>query len=137
MRPGRAANDLQVSLCSGEAGPCPGPRPHLPPPPRPHRLHLCHTLDGGLGLAAIVAGGADRAAGAGRAWCHPHAQPFQVPEAVGEGLRLVLQLLPVPCRACGARQWLVPERLGDRNASLSWEVLPEVQPETSVGTILR
>lgn len=79
----------------------------LPTPQRP----LCCTLDGGLGLAAEVARGAERASRAGRARRHPHAQPLQVAEAVRVRLGLVLQLLPVPCRAWGARQQLVPKSL--------------------------
>lgn len=101
----RAVNGLRTGFWPGAPGPRPGPGP--PPPSR------ARTLDGGLGLAVEVACGAERAAGAGHARCHPHAHPFQVGEAVGERLGLVLQLLPVPCRARGARQQLVPESLGE------------------------
>lgn len=92
--------------------------PHLGPgsPPLEHDLPLCHTLDGGLGLAAEVTCGADGAAGAGRAGCHPHAQPFQVPKAVGECLGLVLQLLPVSCRAWGPLSSWLP-RVSDMSCS--------------------
>lgn len=71
------------------------------PLPAPRGSLLLRTLDWGLGLAAEVARGAEGATGAGGAWCHTHAQ---VSEAVGEGLGLVLYLLPVPCGAWGVHQ---------------------------------
>lgn len=97
---------------------------HLPPP-------LGCTLDGGLGLAVEVACGAERAAGAGHARRHPHAHPFQVPEAVGERLGLVLQLLPVSCRARGAISRWVPRVSGGKKRLLRRDVLPEVEARAS------
>lgn len=80
----------------------------MTPRPWPTSPAAVPTLDGGLDLAVEVACGAEGAAGAGHARRHPHAHPVQV----GERLGLVLQLLPVPCRARGARQQLAPERVG-------------------------